>query len=965
MEEIEEEVILDFAEIHFSGYDQDVDDNSSDSSDSSDSCSTNSSMGDSSIGTATSNVSSKTPIHGVLQFLTPPLSKRPPISRSNSTMVENHLYKKTYFAREELHNLYNLFRKDEISMVDFTEYIVFKGLSFLLNLPHGLDILTHLLAENDASLTKKSPPQSPTGPDAGEMESIFRTQLFGVKNAGVFGAKTLRDEEFSFINSSSLIVKWRHSELLDLVRLVDSLTVLNEFGYGNIGTPEEIVNNIFKESYSNVNSIQKLQSSGTLFKSGEIKENNVLLTHDSYLKRSTFNPDIPRCFGFFDLIYICFVKPIEDLNSTKPKSCAGYLYKLKNIGFLKYAYSLRYFECRNGFLIAYKRLSSKPSRVLCLFNTSVKVLPKEHPNHHGYPSILRKVLRTNTAKEIEESKDATDFVLEAFGKDNTYIALTTAKASLFVNTIRSNSRGSYRFHSFASPRDDIQVSHYINGHDYFTHVYHAIKSARSEIFIAGWCISPGISLLRDHEGRSNPEKYRLDKLLCKKASEGVKIYVLIWDETIIATDLGSRFVKSLFEKLHRRNIKVIRHPHLLPLSWSHHQKIVVVDQGLAFLGGMDLCYGRYDNFSYLLNDVEEKMFPGPDYVNSCIIKPKTNERICVIDRKNHPRIPWHDIAISLNGHAARDVAVNFIQRWNHAKNSNRDYKKYPYLVPSMEQPLPTTGTAKVQIVRSVCDWSAGQSLENSIYKAYINLINMSQHFIYIQNQFFISSVGQPQPNNQIAFAIFKSVDIDNYLSINSLRNWCVNGSVIFTEQVYVHSKVMIVDDRIAIIGSANINDRSLNGSRDSEICAVIEDKELSESRMNGQSYMAGSFAFKLRCQLWEGHLGYAHSGEPAPAHITHAIQDPIIDTTYFDLWRQTSAVNTVIYRNTFGTFIPENCRKISQYNRDGRLSSDLVSSTRLTEIQGYLIDFPFGMLQDEDEPSSVFSDIITGMKLFL
>ena len=58
-----------------------------------------------------------------------------------------------------------------------------------------------------------------------------------------------------------------------------------------------------------------------------------------------------------------------------------------------------------------------------------------------------------------------------------------------------------------------------------------------------------------------------------------------------------------------------------------------------------------------------------------------------------------------------------------------------------------------------------------------------------------------------------------------------------TEELYVHSKLMIVDDRIAIIGSANINDRSMVGFRDSEICAIIEDNDLIEGSFAGKKVM--------------------------------------------------------------------------------------------------------------------------------
>ena len=72
-----------------------------------------------------------------------------------------------------------------------------------------------------------------------------------------------------------------------------------------------------------------------------------------------------------------------------------------------------------------------------------------------------------------------------------------------------------------------------------------------------------------------------------------------------------------------------------------------------------------------------------------------------------------------------------------------------------------------------------------------------------------------------------SLQPDDYIVLFSLRNWAkLRNDVLTTEQVYIHAKVCIVDDRLAIIGSANINERSQRGDRDSEIAAVIRDTDM-------------------------------------------------------------------------------------------------------------------------------------------
>ena len=71
-----------------------------------------------------------------------------------------------------------------------------------------------------------------------------------------------------------------------------------------------------------------------------------------------------------------------------------------------------------------------------------------------------------------------------------------------------------------------------------------------------------------------------------------------------------------------------------------------------------------------------------------------------------------------------------------------------------------------------------------------------------------------------------------------------------TEIVYVHSKLMIIDDRMAICGSANINDRSLLGKRDSEVCVVINDIEEEECHFDGQLVRIGKFCSSWRRKLF-------------------------------------------------------------------------------------------------------------------
>ncbi|KAK3076229.1 hypothetical protein LTS18_013567, partial [Coniosporium uncinatum] len=101
------------------------------------------------------------------------------------------------------------------------------------------------------------------------------------------------------------------------------------------------------------------------------------------------------------------------------------------------------------------------------------------------------------------------------------------------------------------------------------------------------------------------------------------------------------------------------------------------------------------------------------------------------------------------------------------------------------------------------------------------------------------------------------IDAEDYIQFYALRSWGRVGpnKALVTEQLYIHAKAMVVDDRVAIIGSANINERSMLGSRDSEVACIIRDKQMMSSVMAGEPYMVGKFPHTLRMRLMREHLG--------------------------------------------------------------------------------------------------------------
>ncbi|CAL9003314.1 unnamed protein product [Prunus brigantina] len=741
----------------------------------------------------------------------------------------------------------------------------------------------------------------------------------------------------------------------------------------------------------------------------------------------------------------------------------------------------------------------------------------------------------------------------------------------------------HRFGSFAPPRgltdDGSQAQWFVDGQAAFEAIAASVEAAKSEIFITGWWLCPELYLRRPFHSNSSS---RLDALLYEKARQGVQIYILLYKEVALALKINSSYSKKLLSNIHE-NVRVLRYPDRFPTGiylWSHHEKLVIVDYQICFIGGLDLCFGRYDTVEHKVGDCPPHIWPGKDYYNPRESEPNSWEDTMKdeLERERYPRMPWHDVQCALWGPPCRDIARHFVQRWNHAKrNKAPNEQTIPLLIPQhhmviphymgrsreidverknkeetpnsfsplsplqdiplllpqeadgLDAPIvdkkpsaldlnhnlldqPTDGlyadmqmegfvddlhsmdlksetnlnmvaqsslttsneglespeehdhavaaddygqigprtACHCQVVRSVSQWSAGSSqAEDSIHKAYCSLIEKAEHFVYIENQFFISGLsGDEIIQNRVLEALYRRIKLahkeqkcfrvivvipllpgfqggvddggaatvralmhwqyrtiswekhsilhnlkvllgpktHDYISFYGLRSYgrLFEGGPVCTSQVYVHSKVMIIDDCVALIGSSNINDRSLLGSRDSEIGVVIEDKEFLESSMNGQPWKAGKFAYSLRCSLWSEHLGL-HAGE------INQISDPVSDTTYKDLWLATAKENSIIYQDVFSC-IPNDsihsraalrqCRahqkeKLGHTTIDLGIAPEKIQSCengevketdpmeRLKHVRGHLVSFPLEFMQQEDlRPVFNESEFYTSPQVF-
>ena len=298
--------------------------------------------------------------------------------------------------------------------------------------------------------------------------------------------------------------------------------------------------------------------------------------------------------------------------------------------------------------------------------------------------------------------------------------------------------GKNRFDSFAPIRMNVAAQWLVDGRDYFWSLSRAINMAKETIYIHDWWISPELYLRR---GTDNDDRYRLDNLLKRKAEEGVKIFVIIYNEVSDkTTPTDSQYTKKRLMGLHP-NIMVQRSPSHLQsgiLLWSHHEKLCVVDEAIAFMGGLDLCFGRWDTSQHILIDEDFEpgatgkdgpIWPGKDMSNERVVEYHTLNKPFedMFDRSKVPRMPWHDVGLQIVGQPARDLCRHFVQRWNLLIRNKNHSRPMPFLLPPSDftelelKSLGLAGTCEIQICRSCGPWSMGtvNKVEHSIQNAYL------------------------------------------------------------------------------------------------------------------------------------------------------------------------------------------------------------------------------------------------------
>jgi phosphatidylserine/phosphatidylglycerophosphate/cardiolipin synthase-like enzyme len=398
------------------------------------------------------------------------------------------------------------------------------------------------------------------------------------------------------------------------------------------------------------------------------------------------------------------------------------------------------------------------------------------------------------------------------------------------------------------PRREGTLDLLIDGEDVFRAMWTAIRQAKHAVWVVDWAMTGSFSLIRGVDRRDIPAAlgangpgYTVFDLLTETASR-VDVRLLLWNGSLLFRPraLATRW---LLHRLRRAcpTLRGLPDRHI-GLTHCHHQKAVVVDGQIAFVGGLDMTDFDTDRW----------------------------------DTADHPvrdGLNWHDLCFRLYGPPAADVARNFIQRWQAVTGETLTLPPTAQaatneIPPPVRDPQDQFTACPLQVVRTippkVYDWAPDGEYGNAW--AYRRAFESAQTFIYLENQYLWSQAVSDEliaalrrvsnPDFRIVLVLPARPNIGKDDTDRQVRRLLeADGGqgrvLVFTlytsgphqkeqwvyKPIYVHAKVGIVDDRWATVGSANLNGRGMQS--DSEINVQVLEPQV---------------ARRLRLRLWSEHL---------------------------------------------------------------------------------------------------------------
>ena len=365
----------------------------------------------------------------------------------------------------------------------------------------------------------------------------------------------------------------------------------------------------------------------------------------------------------------------------------------------------------------------------------------------------------------------------------------------------------------------------VDAAEYFGALRESLLRAERSIFILGWEMHSRTCLRGNEDGRKERSTTELGKLLRRmlRHRRELEIRILLWDHSLFFAAQRELFPRWMFGWRRRRRVEV-RLDNRLPLGAAHHEKLVVIDDAVAYCGGIDLTLRRWDT---------------PEHRP---IEP----RRC--DPQNRPYIPVHDVQMVVDGEAAAALGQRARERWETA-SGGRVPALEPRGDPWPRRVEPVFVEADVGVIRTVGAVEAKQGEIREGERSIVEAIRRAERLVYIENQYITARI--------VAAALVERMRVKRGLEVlvitsRTPRGWLeaetmgagrqlfmaafeegdLNRRIRFlypfarglpgdeeyepankhadgTYSIHVHSKVLIVDDAFLRIGSSNLNNRSM------------------------------------------------------------------------------------------------------------------------------------------------------------
>lgn len=364
---------------------------------------------------------------------------------------------------------------------------------------------------------------------------------------------------------------------------------------------------------------------------------------------------------------------------------------------------------------------------------------------------------------------------------------------------------------------------------YYAAFYRAASLAQRHIVLAGWQFDSSVRLLRGRAARD--ARYPVEFLpfldaLCTERPE-LRVYVLAWDYSLIYS-LEREWLQGLrfmFQRSGAIRFEFDAHP---SFGGSHHQKLAVIDGVTAFAGGLDICEERWDDRNHVADHAWR------------------------VNASGSPCRPNHEVQAAVQGEPAAALLQLFCERWRTALGEDLGLSPQPHssvaslVLPSVE-PSAILPLAAEHVAIARTSPSASAPPLQEVKATTLAALRAAERLVYIETQYFTSRsvtaalverLKDPEkPRLQLVVLMPRGADNSKekfalgdlqaamLSDLEAAAEACGHDLLFLCSAVageacdgatFIHSKVLIVDDELLCVGSANMTERSM--SLDSELC---------------------------------------------------------------------------------------------------------------------------------------------------